>query len=625
MATATLGRLQIRTHGTPPVVTLIGGSAVGSDFWLRLRAEFGSAALVKGDRLQVSADVFLAYRKLLRILCEQYRVPLEMDQATRDLLTAIRREEDTLKAILRGIQPLTEEQARERLRGSRYARELRPFQWRDLGRLLALPHGANFSVPGAGKTAVAYATYEAERHAGRIERLLVVAPLSAFDAWLSEVSVCFSTPPVIQRYEGRIGSRTEILIVNYQRLTNNYRQIADWVGAAETHVIIDEGHRIKKGWAGQWGRAVLNLAYGPRRRDLLSGTPAPQSPLDLEAILEFLWPTQGYHLLPDDVRTPAPPPDAGSRIAARIRPLFVRTRKSELGLKEPTHRVIRVPLEGLQRDIYLALRDQYNGLWTLDRRDRASLADMGKVVMYLLEAATNPALLVAGSSRYDPIQFRHPPLEIAEDSALKDLLANYRHHETPRKFAQLAHLVKENAEMGRKILVWSNFVRNLQTLEKMLGRYRPAIIHGGIPSEVTAPAAPRTREQELHRFRTDPDCMILLANPAATSEGISLHDVCHDAIYLDRTFNAGQYLQSVDRIHRLGLPPDAETRITFLLTEGTIDEIVDSRVKQKSARLAAMLDDPDIVTMALPDDEDYGPAIETNEDLDALFKHLRGE
>src|SRR5690606_9264712 len=311
--------------------------------------------------------------------------------------------------------------------------------------------------------------------------------------------------------------------------------------------------------------AVLNLAYGPRRRDLLSGTPAPQSPLDLEAILEFLWPTQGYHLLPDDVRTPAPPPDAGSRIAARIRPLFVRTRKSELRLKEPTHRVIRVPLEGLQRDIYLALRDQYNGLWTLDRRDRASLADMGKVVMYLLEAATNPALLVAGSSRYDPIQFRHPPLEIAEDSALKDLLANYRHHETPRKFAQLAHLVKENAEMGRKTLVWSNFVRNLQTLEKMLGRYRPAIIHGGIPSEVSAPAASRTREQELHRFRTDPDCMILLANPAATSEGISLHDVCHDAIYLDRTFNAGQYLQSVDRIHRLGLPPDAETRITFLL------------------------------------------------------------
>jgi SNF2 family DNA or RNA helicase len=625
MSTGTLGRLQIQTQGRPPVVTLLGSNAVGTDFWLRLMAEFGSAAIVRGDRIQVPADIFLAYRHLLRSLCEQYRVSPEMDQATKDLLLAIRNQDAALSTILKEMRPLSEEETRQRLLGSRYTRELRPFQLRDLGHLLALPHGANFSVPGAGKTAVAYATYEAERHAGKVKRLLVVAPLSAFDAWLNEAKVCFATPPVVHRYEGRIRPDTEVLVVNYQRLAGNYRQIAGWVGDAPTHVILDEGHRIKKGWTGQWGRAALNLAYGPRRRDLLSGTPAPQSPLDLEAILEFLWPTQGYRLLPEDVRTPTPPSDAGRRIAARIRPLFVRTRKSELALQEPVHRVIRIPLEGLQRDIYMALRNQYAGLWSLDRRDRVNFSEMGKVVMYLLEAATNPALLVAGSSRYDPIQFQHPPLEIAEDSSLKELLANYRQYETPRKFVQLAQLVKENCDMGRKTLIWSNFVRDLQTLERMLNRYKPAVIHGGIPSEVSVPSASRTREQEIHRFRTDPDCMILLANPAATSEGVSLHDVCHDAIYLDRTFNAGQYLQSVDRIHRLGLPPGVETRITFLLTEGTIDEVVDSRVKQKSARLAAMLDDPDIVTMALPDDEDYGPAIETNEDLEALFAHLRGE
>jgi hypothetical protein len=29
--------------------------------------------------------------------------------------------------------------------------------------------------------------------------------------------------------------------------------------------------------------------------------------------------------------------------------------------------------------------------------------------------------------------------------------------------------------------------------------------------------------------------------------------------------------------------------------------------------------------MALPDDEDYGPAIDTGEDIEALFAHLRGE
>jgi hypothetical protein len=120
---------------------------------------------------------------------------------------------------------------------------------------------------------------------------------------------------------------------------------------------------------------------------------------------------------------------------------------------------------------------------------------------------------------------------------------------------------------------------------------------------------------------------VLLANPAATSEGISLHDVCHDAVYLDRTFNAGQYLQSVDRIHRLGLPTGTATRITFLLSTGTVDDLVNSRVERKAERLGQMLDDHDIATMALPEDDDYGAPVDVadEEELVALFAHLRGE
>ena len=160
----------------------------------------------------------------------------------------------------------------------------------------------------------------------------------------------------------------------------------------------------------------------------------------------------------------------------------------------------------------------------------------------------------------------------------------------------------------------------------MLARYQPALIYGQIPSETSDPTATRTRETELGRFR-DPEsgCMVLLANPAAMSEGVSLHHACHDAIYLDRTFNAGQYLQSLDRIHRLGLLPNQQTRITFLVTTGTVDEIVNTRVRDKATRLAEMMDDPDLTTMALPSDEDYGPAIDDTQDWAALFAHLRAE
>jgi transposase-like protein len=145
------------------------------------------------------------------------------------------------------------------------------------------------------------------------------------------------------------------------------------------------------------------------------------------------------------------------------------------------------------------------------------------------------------------------------------------------------------------------------------------VVHGGVPS--TSEGAPGSREHELSRFRGDDDCLVLIANPAAMAEGVSLHHACHDAIYVDRTFNAGQYLQSMDRIHRLGLPPGTETRMTFLVSEGTIDEMVDSRVRVKAERLSMMLSDLNLVTMALPDEEAYGTWID-EEDLGILFGHL---
>jgi SNF2 family DNA or RNA helicase len=149
------------------------------------------------------------------------------------------------------------------------------------------------------------------------------------------------------------------------------------------------------------------------------------------------------------------------------------------------------------------------------------------------------------------------------------------------------------------------------------------LIYGAVPSGDEDPDAV-TRESELRRFRDDNRCQVLLANPAAMSEGVSLHESCHDAIYLDRTFNAGQYLQSIDRIHRLGLPEGTETTITFLVSRGTVDETVDDRVRVKASRLSQMLSDPNLVTMALPDEDAYGEWIDAD-DVDALFAHLDGD
>jgi hypothetical protein len=615
-------RIELLEDGA--AVSLRRGDAVPEEFWLQLRSEWGSSGANVSTHLVVPLERFLARRAVLGRLAQRSAVAILLSDGVRSLVEHANADQVALRAVLDRPVPLDGDHVAGRLRGTRFDRALRVFQTRDLGQLLSLLHGANFSVPGAGKTAVALAIYEAERSAGRLDRLLVIGPLSAFPAWFEETSDCFSDPPVIHRFVGgTIPSNAEVVLANYHKLASDYDVLARWVGSRPTMVVLDEAHRMKRGWEGQWGTACLNLAYLAERRDILTGTPAPQSPRDLIALVDVLWPTQAARILPADALVARPAADAGQRVAAAIKPLFVRTTKEELDLPPVVHKAIIVPLEGIHRAIYLALRDQYAGQFPLRRTSRVDFSQMGRVVMYLIEAATNPKLLTAGSLEgADPDVFRHPPLAIPRDSELADLLAHYNEYEIPAKFRELGRLIRLNAEAGRKTLVWASFVRNLKLLQKQLAAYQPALIHGGVPAYDAGGGV--SRESEIARFRGDPACKVLLANPAAMSEGISLHHECHDAVYLDRTFNAGQYLQSVDRIHRLGLPAGVETRITFLLTAETIDLTVDGRVREKAERLAEMLEDPNLVSMALPDDEDYGPPIDDDLDVDALFRHLRG-
>jgi len=81
---------------------------------------------------------------------------------------------------------------------------------------------------------------------------------------------------------------------------------------------------------------------------------------------------------------------------------------------------------------------------------------------------------------------------------------------------------------------------------------------------------------------------VLLTNPHTLAESVSLHSVCHDAIYFEYSFNLVHLLQSKDRIHRLGLPQDQYTqyyyeRIFYQTEEGlwSLDEEIYERLKMK--------------------------------------------
>ena len=619
----TPGTLSLSFFGDPPSVAIERDAAVPDDLWKTVERNLAPGHIrVVNQRLLVPVESLLQKRNWLARTLVMYDCDAIFDPSVLKALDQeIAESQEVTRAL--GLPPDKLYRLQDSIfsSGNRFQhRYLRFFQKRDLAQIVSLSNAANFSVPGAGKTAVAYGCYEVERLRGRVQRLLVVAPLSAFDSWIGEAQRWMDPSLEVTWLENCIPRDSEVLLVNYQKLSTRYDEIASWVYSKPCHVILDEAHRIKRGRNGEWGAACLNLSYLASRRDILTGTPAPQHPSDFVALLDFLWPRQAKRILPSAALQPNPTRDTMVDISRRLRPLFVRTKKGELGLRAPTLRVEYVNMKPLQTTIYAAVRKRMQQQIAMTLQQRSQLSHLTDVVMYLIEAATNPALLAAALGG-TPSPTSWPPAPVPPDTSIVDQILNYSQHETPRKFEKLATKISKNAAANRKTLVWSNFVSNLEELAtRVLAPYHPALIYGAIPSSPHETDFV-TRQTELARFRDDADCLVLLANPAAMSEGVSLHKECHDAIYLDRTFNAGQYLQSVDRIHRLGLRRNTETRITFLVTRGTIDEVIDQRVRLKAERLSQMLSDPNLTVMALPEAEDYGEWVETN-DLDSLFSHL---
>lgn len=203
----------------------------------------------------------------------------------------------------------------------------------------------------------------------------------------------------------------------------------------------------------------------------------------------------------------------------------------------------------------------------------------------MLQAASNPGL-VANSA-------------IKEHELLTAALADG----ISRKMQEACRIAREWVGEGKKVLIWSGFVKTVEHLASLLADVGAEFIHGGISTDDDDENL-ESREAVIRRFNApDSACRVLVANPAASSEGISLHHVCHHALYVDRNYNAGQYLQSEDRIHRIGLAEDVKTYVVVLAAPGTIDQSVARRLEAKVARMGAALNDPGLNVNPIPLDE----------------------
>ena len=496
------------------------------------------------------------------------------------------------------------------LEGIQLLRPLTEAQKVNVASMIRSPNGANFSVPGAGKTATQLALFSVLREQGEVKRMLVVCPKSSFEAWLEEPQAMFGSNMTSAVYDkGLFDGQTEILVVNFEKLENTKRrkELLAWTSqSGGTILVIDEAHRVKSGARGIRWRACVELAAYAKRVDLLTGTPMPQSYEDLRNLFSLSWRSISRHKLDDD------------RLSSlKAGGLFARTTKGQLGLRPPN--VHRVVLEKgkYQEQIYGALTKRYSGYLGIRSQDQLTLARKGRAVMSLIAASTNPALIAEKSRDELLSSLGWPPSELQETD-LMNAIQDYLNYEIPPKFEWVTRYIDQAASQNKKTLVWSSFVGNIELLRRYLKVFNPAVIHGSVSGE--------DRKSELERFRFDPSCAVLITNPQTLGEGVSLHKTAHEAIFVDRTYNAAQYLQALDRIHRLGLAPDQETNIYLLETEQSIDVRVGERLAKKISILSEMLNDDGLVRVSLPASDELQDFQELlgldQSDLDDLLKHL---
>lgn len=515
---------------------------------------------------------------------------------------------------------ISQDEIKDRLDKAGFTKRiLKDFQLRDLEHLLALPNGANFSVPGAGKTTVTLALHILTRTAG--SHILIIAPKTAFPAWRSVVDECMKpgspdngneqfrvldTRSDIER-ELRLGGTR--FIISYDLAVRQQSVLTAYLARTPVHLVLDESHRMKAGLASQRGAFLLSAATLPVRRDILSGTPMPQGANDLASQLGFLWPGHGYDLR---IQRGQEPRDV-------LGNLYVRTTKTELGLPPAERHFYDVEMAPGQLALYSIVRSE--ALRQLTKtisagRSGQEFTKARKSVMRLLQLSVNPSLAINGMSGDGRLSSGIVDQVLDEGTSLKILA--------------VADHARRLAKDGFKTVIWTIFTDTIRELVTTLADLNPVFIHGGVTTG--EPDDPETREGRLARFHDDPHCYVLVANPAAAGEGISLHTVCHNAIYADRSYVSTHYLQSIDRIHRLGLPPDQETHIHIYRTRapaqvGSIDLSVSRRLAQKIRGLEQTLGDPDLHTLAF-DEENADDPIDYNvelQDLVDLVAELEGK
>lgn len=422
---------------------------------------------------------------------------------------------------------------------------------------------------GTGKTITSIAITGALANAGRIRRVLIVAPLSILGVWEEEFQKFAAFPYALAVLSGTgakkldtlrhmNGAALQVVVVNYESAWRLEKDLSAW---RPDLIIADEGHKIKTHNIAA-SKALHRLGRAAQYRLLLTGTVITNKAIDVFSQFKFANPAifgQSFYVFRSRYfdmvgygnHTPVLKKSMEAELTEKLHSISYRATKAEcLDLPETTDVIRQVELEPAAMRIYKGLvKESY-----------AELSGGEVTAPNILTRLLRLSQLTGGFIGND------------ETAAVEQVSA--------AKLAALEDILDGAAAEGKKLVIIARFIPEIKAICKLLEKR--GLLYSYITGEV------KDRNEQVSAFQNDPAVMAFVGQIATAGMGITL-TAASTMVFYSLDYSMSNFEQTKARIHRVG--QRMPCTYLYLVARGTVDEKVLMALKDKADLARTLVDD----------------------------------
>ncbi|WP_317856098.1 DEAD/DEAH box helicase [Chakrabartyella piscis] len=477
---------------------------------------------------------------------------------------------------------------------------------------------SNFSVPGSGKTASVLGVYAYLSSKGLVDKIIMIGPKNSFGSWMDEFQICFAHKKElrvfnIQDYVAKekkaavlynTGNKN-LLLFNYEGFDSILNEVLSIIDD-KTLLVFDEVHKVKA-IGGHYAEQALRIAKKSFFTIAMTGTPIPNSYADIQNILHIL-----YHDEYNDFfgftesMLKNPSKQDIEIINEKIQPFFCRTTKEQLSVPSANEDIF------LETKATKAENQIFSILCMTYAKNKLAL------IIRLMQLESDPKMLLKAIENnledFSDVLYTQGSIdEIDYKDYSGDVIGLINGIDKTVKFNRCIKKVCDLIAEGKSVIIWCIFVDSILNLKYELRKR-------GVESDcIFGNTSNEDRIKVLNQFR-EKEVKVLITNPHTLAESVSLHSVCHDAIYFEYSYNLVHLLQSKDRIHRLGLKEQQYTQYYYLQNhfiqeDGllfSLDQKIYDRLLEKEMLMLDAIENNRLETV-----------VSSDEDIEIVFRDLK--